>query len=884
VLRIPFPWAQRRHPRRHDLDAAGPEPLAFWRDDGHEGSDGYQGSDEQCRERESKEAADRYNFLADTVPLILWTARPDGGLDYYNKAWFDYTGLTLKETEDWGWRAVIHPDDLQMCIDRWTHSFTSGIDYEIEYRFKRGADGTYRWFLGRASARRDARGAIVQWVGTGTDIDDQKRAQGELRRVQAELENRVLTRTAELADSNHALQRQQTELRVLFDLMPAMVWFKNTDNDILRVNERVAEAAGKSIAEIEGKPSLEIYPEDAARFYADDLEVIRSGVPKLGYVETIQGRNGQERWVQTDKVPYRDKDGKVIGIVVMAQDVTDRRRTADALRMSTEEISRTNLALQAEIVERTRAEASAAAANRAKSEFLANMSHEIRTPLNGIVGMTELVLGTELSAEQHEYLAVIKTSGESLLTVINDILDFSKIEAGELAFDVIPFNLEACVSTALKLLATRAHLKGLELAMDVRPGVPTALVGDCNRLSQVIANLVANAIKFTSHGEVLLTVEAETHTARRAILRFSVADTGIGVPVERQAAIFRPFVQADGSTTRDYGGTGLGLAISTKLVALLGGRLWLESEAGKGSTFFFTAYFDLQQLPAPGTIDPDPRMVRLVDMPVLVVDDNALSRRLLAATLGQWRMKPVLAGSGRAGMAAMQARKSTGTAFPLVLLDAEMPDMDGLSVAEAIRNDPGLAGAAILMRTTTGHRRAGDRSRASGIAAFLVKPISQPDLLEAVFSALGMPSDGIPRQPAPARHAVPDAPRALRILLAEDNKVNQLVATSLLRKRGHTVSVAATGREALAALDEAGPGAFDVVLMDVQMPDMDGFEATRIIRAREQSTGVHLPIVAMTANAMKGDKERCLAAGMDGYVAKPFDTDEFFAAISSVLA
>jgi PAS domain S-box-containing protein len=272
------------------------------------------------------EGAQRYNFLADTVPLIIWTARPDGGLDYYNKAWFDYTGLTLAQTADWGWGAVLHPDDLQRCIDRWTHSFTTGENYEIEYRFKRASDGTYRWFLGRASARRNEAGEIMQWVGTGTDIDDQKRARSEL-------ENRVLERTAELAKAYETLQQQQAELRVLFNLLPAMIWFKDTENRILRVNQRVAETAGKSVEEIEGKQSLEIYPQEAARFYADDLEVIHSGAPKLGFIETLRDQEGKEFWVQTDKVPYCDKDGKVIGIVVMAQDITERKRTEDSLRL-----------------------------------------------------------------------------------------------------------------------------------------------------------------------------------------------------------------------------------------------------------------------------------------------------------------------------------------------------------------------------------------------------------------------------------------------------------------------------------------------------------------------------------------------------------------------
>ena len=478
---------------------------------------------------------------------------------------------------------------------------------------------------------------------------------------------------------------------------------------------------------------------------------------------------------------------------------------------------------------------------------------------------------------------LVKASGASLLTLIDDILDFSKVEAGKLVLEIIPFNLSDCLTTTLKLLGARAHQKGLELAWSIGADVPTALMGDPSRLRQIITNLIGNAIKFTERGEVVLAVETQTLTDRDVSLRFSVSDSGVGVPQERQEAIFKPFVQADGSTTRKYGGTGLGLAISVNLVALLGGRIWLESEAGTGSTFHFTVSFDRQADAPTAKTARDTQLTRLRDMPVLVVDDNPVSRRLLETMLGQWLMKPQLADSGAAGVAAIQKRKLAGESFPLVVLDAHMPGMDGFAVAEEIRKDPAMAGAIVMMLTSAGQRGDGARCRELGIAAYLTKPISQPELLEAILTVLGMSADGPERAQVVTRHSLRENRRSLRILLAEDNKVNQLVAARLLGKRGHDVVIAENGRHALAALDAPGSAGFDLILMDVQMPDMDGFEATGIIREREKTSGAHLPIVAMTANAMKGDKERCLASGMDGYVSKPIDVEQLLAVIESVL-
>jgi PAS domain S-box-containing protein len=609
------------------------------------------------------------------------------------------------------------------------------------------------------------------------------------------------------------------------------------------VNARLAQNLGVDSPEsMLGKMDHDYSPlELAEHYHQDDLQVMRSGKPLINREEESVDGEGNSHWLLTTKVPLFDKDGNVEGLVGIARDITQRKRAEVALREAKE---------------------AAEAASKAKSDFLANMSHEIRTPMNAVIGMTELLLDTQLTASQREYLTMVHESGEALLALISDILDFSKIEAGKFELDRSEFLLRESVGQTMKLLAVRAHRKNIELACRICPDTPNVLIGDVNRLRQVILNLVGNAIKFTLVGEVVLTVECESISHNgAAVLHFTVTDTGIGIPDDKLAAIFEAFEQADVSMTRRFGGTGLGLAISSRLVELAGGRIWVDSTVGQGSTFHFTMRFGHGKKEEP-LADP----VIVGGTPVLVVDDNGTNRFILQEMMQSWGMKPTVLPSGQDALAALRESNPHRGSFRLLVTDVNMPEMSGFELAERIRADENFSGLPII--TLTSGDRPGDTAHCEQlkIDAHLLKPVNQSELFDAIVKVLRISAAEDEADRAQPDDELELVTNPMRILLAEDSLVNQKLALGLLKKRGHSVTVASDGQEAVSLFESH---TFDIVLMDVQMPEIDGLEATRLIRRHEQQTGTHVPIIAMTAHAMTGDRQQCLQAGMDDYISKP---------------
>jgi len=780
-------------------------------------------------EQTLRESEALHHSLVESLPLNVFRKDLQGRIQFANQRFCETVGRPLAD--------LVGKTDADLFPREYAEKYrrddarvigTGEVLEDVEEH--RRPDGSLIYVHVLKAPLRDADGRIVGVQGMFWDVTARKKAEA-------------------------ALEQERTLLHALMDHLPHNIYFKDTQSRFTRINKAMADYVGLSHPrEAIGKSDFDLFTgEHAEPARADELEVMRSGRAIVDKEEKETWPGGSVNWVSTTKLPLYDEEGRVIGTFGISRDVTEQHRAAEALRAAKE---------------------AAEAANRAKSVFLANVSHEIRTPMNAILGMTELVLSTPLSDEQREFLSVVRESGEVLLSVINDILDFSKIEAGKLELEPSVFDVRELLGDTMKSLAVRAHAEGLELACRIHPDVPDLVLGDRVRLRQVVVNLVGNAVKFTERGEVVLEVERESSEDRDIVLHFIVSDTGIGIPENKLAAIFEMFEQADSTTTRRFGGTGLGLAICAKLTELMGGRVWVESRVDQGSRFHFTARFETvaEHTGPPASGRPD----AIVGMRVLAVDDNATNRRIIEEVLRSWSMRPGSASSAADALTLLHEAHREGDPYRLVLVDVQMPTVDGFTLAERIKQHDELQSTVIMMLTSSD--KPGDLQRCErlGIACYVRKPVKQSELFDAIMMAIGA-SELDRVEPAPPAAAAIGRP--LLVLLAEDSLVNQKVATALLTRHGHRVVVANNGKE---AVDAAASRGFDAVLMDVQMPEMDGFEATAAIRLRERQSGRRVPIIAMTAHALKGDRERCLEAGMDDYVSKPIRADELFEVLAAV--
>jgi two-component system sensor histidine kinase/response regulator len=828
-----------------------PATLCFFRDI----------NDQKRAEAALLESEAQYHSLVESLPLAIFGKDAEGRIIFANSRFCDSIGRPLAELRgktDFDFFPVelaekYRADDYQVL------STGKALEVIEEYR---KADGEMIYVQVLKAPIFGASGEVRGVQGMWWDVSARHTAEEQLRR---------------------SAERTRLILDTAYDAFVAI----DAAGLIVEWNPQAVATFGWSREEALGQPAKDlILPkqlrEAYTRRFRQFMESGRGNLFNNRIEATVVRKDGTEFPVEIAIAPM--PLGETYMFHAFLHDISRRKRYEAELRDAKE---------------------AAEAASRAKSAFLANMSHEIRTPMNAVIGMAELVLDTSLDAEQREYIKLVLESADSLLSIINDLLDFSKIEAGKFDLDPVPFDLRESVGDTMKSLAVRAHKKGLELIHDISADVPPCVVGDPNRLRQVILNLVGNAIKFTDHGEVVLKISPEAPGSNgqsgkavaagqppsSLILHFAVQDTGIGVPPDKRELIFRAFEQADSSTTRRFGGTGLGLAISSALVELLGGRVWLESDLGRGSVFHFTARFDLAD---PGVL-PDSRRLReapigsalsaapatLDGLRVLIVDDNETNRRIQVEMLRNWRMAPVAVPGAVAALAALLAAQRAGQPFQVVLTDANMPDVDGFVLVRQIRDEPKLHGAVIMMLTSGDRPDDISQCRELGVSVYLMKPVKQSELFDAIASAVGLATLDATAQPTQIAD-IANRTGALRILLAEDSLVNQKLAIGLLSRQGHQVFVANNGREALAA---AETHQFDLVLMDVQMPELDGLDATRAIRIREQAARCErVKIVAMTAHAMTGDRDRCLAAGMDGYISKPIRAADLFATIDQVMA
>jgi two-component system sensor histidine kinase/response regulator len=795
-------------------------------------------TDSKQAEEALRESEHRWRSLTEALPQLVWTATTDGTCDYFSTQWTQHTGIPEGQLLGWQWMETLHPDDREPTRLHWTNSVAGRGPYDVEYRVRR-TDGEYRWFKTRGVPIRDGDGRIYKWFGTCTDITDLREVERALRASEQRF---------------RSLVQNSSDIISVFDAEGTVLYQAPSVERLLgwRTQDRIGRNVFRDPI---------VHPDDMDR-KRGFFEAIRSQSVAPVTAE-FRLRHADGSWRDIEAVGQNFlHDPSVSGIVTNYRDITERKRAGEEL---------------------WRAKEVAEAANRAKDEFLANVSHEIRTPMNAILGMTDLALDTPLTEDQRQSLNTVKSSADNLLGIINDLLDFSKIEAGKLALDPAEFSPRTVIGDTLQALAMRAHRKGLEVICDIQQDVPDSLVGDAGRLRQVLLNLVGNAIKFTEQGEVVVRVETTDGPRDGDWLLFSVTDTGIGIAADKLETIFRAFEQEDTSTSRKYGGTGLGLTISSRLVTLMAGVIGVDSQPGRGSTFTFKACF---ARPADVSASASAKPPKLLDnLPVLIVDDNATNRYILEEWLRAWRMEPLAVGDGATAMDALLLGAASEKQYPLVMLDARMPDTDGLALAAKIRERTELSTTRMILLTSGDQPGDAERSRQLGINARLLKPIRQEELLDTIYRVMSR-SDGestaviepaTVQQPtrAPEQSATP-----LRILVAEDNEFNSQLLEQLLVRRGYRVRVANNGRDALSLAEK---GAFDLLLLDVHMPELDGFQVIQAIRERERSTAEHLPVIALTARSRKEDRAKCLAAGMDDFLAKPIQAVTLWDTIDRVV-
>jgi two-component system, sensor histidine kinase and response regulator len=785
-------------------------------------------------EEQLQQAEERFRSLVERMPAVTYM-QEIGGPDvamYMSPQIEVLTGYTPEDCRDPELRfQMVHPEDREWMMSEAGQTGEPGEVFATEYRVLH-RDGRTVWVRNESVMLEEPDGSRY-WQGFMVDITERKMAEQALR------------------------QEEERYRRLIETVQEGLAYIAPEGGIVTFCNRAYAEILGySSPEEMIGRSFFDLLDDEEREKATRQRELRTEGVSSA-YELTIVAADGSVKVISATGAPLFHPDGTYAGAVQTVIDTTERKRYEQGLE---------------------RAREAAEEASRAKSEFLANMSHEIRTPMNGVIGMTELLLDTGLDREQREYAETVRSSAENLLVIINDILDFSKVEAGKMRLERVDFDLRDAVEDVAALLAGRAHEKDLELASQVDADVPTALMGDPVRLKQILTNLIGNAVKFTEEGEVVARVELADEDRGSATLRFSVRDTGIGITPEQRTRLFRSFSQADASTTRRYGGTGLGLAISRQLVNLMGGEIGVQSEPGVGSTFSFE--LTLRKQP-PGAKKPaDKPRADLRGLRALIVDDNETNRRILRQQLTSWKLENDETENGLDALVRLRQAAGEGLPYDLALLDMQMPEMDGMELARHVKADPDLSSVRLVLLTSTGRRGDGEEAREAGIAAYLTKPVRQSDLYDAIATVMGEPDGeaGAPETRLVTRHSLRAQKSVERahLLVAEDNRVNQTVARRMLENLGYRVDVVPDGQKALEALATTDYGA---VLMDVQMPEMDGYEATAEIRARESRAGVRTPIIAMTANAMAGDREKALAAGMDDYVPKPVKSEELGAVL-----